>query len=154
MKEWNMTEDMAENRSVCGTCKYRLAHYYMEEACRWEQQSFSCGIMFRSTATSTKRDRSVLAEGATWASGGLRQRTYSESKCIRHRCDTPALVVVVVRLEHYHRFIDSFDNHSIASGPALARWLEKRQCQRRNHTGTGDNLIAMNTLHACWDWDR
>ena len=31
------------------------------------------------------------------------------------------LVVVVVRLEHSHSFIDSFDNHSIASGPASCR---------------------------------
>ena len=32
-----------------------------------------------------------------------------------------ALVVVVVRLEHSHGFIDSFDNHSTASGPASCR---------------------------------
>ena len=29
--------------------------------------------------------------------------------------------VVVVRLEHSHSFIDSFDNHSTASGPASGR---------------------------------
>ena len=28
-------------------------------------------------------------------------------------------VVVVVRLEHSHSFIDSFDNHSTASGPYI-----------------------------------
>ena len=31
------------------------------------------------------------------------------------------VVVVVVRLEHSHSFIDSFDNHSTASGPASCR---------------------------------
>ena len=31
------------------------------------------------------------------------------------------LTVVVVRLEQSHSFIDSFDNHSTASGPASCR---------------------------------
>ena len=36
-------------------------------------------------------------------------------------CDEKRGVVVVVRLEHSHSFIDSLDNHSTASGPAWCR---------------------------------
>ena len=37
------------------------------------------------------------------------------------KVETVNLVVDVVRLEHPHSFIDSFDNHSTASGPASCR---------------------------------
>ena len=47
-------------------------------------------------------------------------------------------VVVVVRLEHSHRFINSFDNHSTASGPA--------SCRRRSPPG---NAVSGHSSTMC-----
>ena len=47
-------------------------------------------------------------------------------------------VVVVVRLEHSHSFIDSFDNHSTASGPA--------SCRRRRPPG---NAVSGHSSTMC-----
>ena len=49
-----------------------------------------------------------------------------------------SLNVVVVRLEHSHSFIDSFDNHSTASGPA--------SCRRRKPPG---NAVSGHSSTMC-----
>ena len=46
--------------------------------------------------------------------------------------------VVVVRLEHSHSFIDSFDNHSTASGPV--------SCRRRRPPG---NAVSGHSSTMC-----
>ena len=51
---------------------------------------------------------------------------------------TPHTAVVVVRLEHSHSFIDSFDNHSTASGPA--------SCRRRRPPG---NAVSGHSSTMC-----
>ena len=47
--------------------------------------------------------------------------------------------VAVVRLEHSHSFIDSFDNHSTASGPA--------SCKRRRPPG---NAVSRHSSTMCF----
>ena len=47
-------------------------------------------------------------------------------------------MVVVVRLEHSHSFIDRFDNHSTASGPA--------SCRRRRPPG---NAVSEHSSTMC-----
>ena len=49
-----------------------------------------------------------------------------------------SVVVVVVRLEHSHSFIDSFDNHYTASGPA--------SCRRRRPPG---NAVSGHSSTLC-----
>ena len=52
------------------------------------------------------------------------------------------VVVVVVRLEHSHSFIDSFDNHSTASGPA--------SCRRRGPPGNAVNGHSSTMCLVVW----
>ena len=55
-----------------------------------------------------------------------------------HTCNYVIVVVVVVRLEHSHSFIDSFDNHSTASVPA--------SCRRRRPPG---NAVSGHSSTMC-----
>ncbi len=46
------------------------------------------------------------------------------------------IVVVVVRLEHSHSFIDSFDNHSTVGGPASCRRRRPPRNAVNGHSST------------------
>ena len=61
--------------------------------------------------------------------------------------------VVVVRLEHSHSFIDSFDNHSTASGPDSLRRRRPPRNAVSGHSSTMClDIVALTHMqtHTAW----
>ena len=82
---------------------------------------------------------------------GVEMRAYGQKlvKFCKHTYASKLVVeilmhynVVVVRLEHCHSFIESFDNHSTAPGPA--------SCSRRRPAGNAVSGHSSTLYHVVW----